>query len=275
MSYTKVNHQLPALLPNQMALLKALEDDDISLSDLSKIILLDPVITSKLLRLSNSAFFGMPGKVIDLDEAILLVGTSTVREFTLSQILMSYSSIEPWRQLDLGEFWKQALKVAVCCKVIAGKTLLSPNRAFSVGFMHSLGVLELLAFNSPAHIEWLRSGIYGEQLAKLERANLFTDHAETGADLLRSWNLPPAVYQAVGQQYELPDSEQIDMLAEVLKFAHVMNALAFDESSVESNLIFPISEDVYSLFELDATQIPTMTSTIKAKYGKLEHILEY
>lgn len=266
---TRIN--LPPLLPQKLRLMRMLENPESTIEDLSQLIVLDPVLTSKLLKVSNSAFFGMKGKISNLDEAIIVIGTANVRSYVLSQILMGHVNRPPWNQLDLKAFWAHALGVAVSCRLIASKTLLNPAQAFSVGLMHSLGVLELMSFDGKHYIKWSEQGLNGKELAEVEQTFLLTDHAEAGEELLRSWQLPEAISRAIGQQYQPPAEQHIDLLTEALKCAHTLAQVALGKRQAQM-LVLPIEH--IALFQLEPGANSSMLQGIRAAYASLQHMME-
>jgi len=217
---------IPALLPSSTELLNRFQDDDSSLGELAELIQLDPALTSKLLRMANSAFFGMGGRVSSIEEAMTVVGLTNTRGFVLADVLMGQFKKDPWSQMNLKEFWTTSLCMACTCSVLALRTALppepvlltvpgtpdeqvlapakdfpqrpavSPNVAFSVGLLHRIGVLVLSASLGDTYRELLKERLPNEELVQQERTLFDTDHAKVGSELLRYWNLPSSTQSA-------------------------------------------------------------------------------
>lgn len=111
--------------------------------ELVKIIMLDPVLTGKVIKLVNSSFYGVAERVQSLPQAVILLGVNTVKNLAVSTALLGTISVKKKKSpLDLEEFWKHCLASAVGCKLL-GKALNVPNeemgRYFVAGLLHDIG----------------------------------------------------------------------------------------------------------------------------------------
>ena len=114
---------LPTLPAVAMEVNKMLLDYDTTISKLSDIIEKDQAMVSKILKLVNSSFFGLRGKISSISHAIVVLGFNTIRNAVVSiSIIDAFTVKESLDGFDITNFWKHSLSVAVTSKYLAEKT---------------------------------------------------------------------------------------------------------------------------------------------------------
>jgi putative nucleotidyltransferase with HDIG domain len=194
---------LPTIPTTLATIITLVGDDRAGARKLVGLVEQDQALAARLLRLANSAFFGQARKVTTIPRAVLLLGFSTVRNLALG--------VKVWETLGTGvtraevdRRWRHAVEVAVVARVLARRLgQVSPDEAFTAGLLHDIGQL-LLAMRLKEHY-WaiVRSATPTDDLAMLEQSSLGIDHAEVGAWLLESWNLPPLLVDGVRRHHDL------------------------------------------------------------------------
>jgi HD-like signal output (HDOD) protein len=180
--------QLPSIPELAHALIATLNDDDASVAELSDLITRDPAISAKLLRLANSAYFGLPRGVGSIDDAIAMVGMNKLRTLALGACLSS--SLPRVAGLDHHAFWKTSMACAGYAEWLARQVGEDMQMAWLTGMMERLGEL-LIAQAEPAtllEIEKLPLGP-GERWQREQQLVGFTE-AKITAELARRWNFP-------------------------------------------------------------------------------------
>jgi putative nucleotidyltransferase with HDIG domain len=200
--------QLPTLPVAVARLAALLEDPRSSAGDFERVIRPDPALTANLLRLANSAYFGLPRRVESVRDAITLLGLRRVFEVTTTA---ATSRVIPPRlpgyEIDSQAFWQHCLAVAVLAERLGVELKQRPGQLlFTMGLLHDVGKLVVgtfLAAHSPEVLACVRAE--GEALVEAERAVLGFDHAEMGAAVADAWSLPPAV-AAAARWHHAPDA---------------------------------------------------------------------
>src|SRR3990167_7392025 len=131
--------KLPVMSEVVHALIRTLNDPDSSATQVEAIIAKDPALTANLLRLANSAQFGLSRQVLSLDHAITLMGMSRVRALALSTSISTAFPQVPG--LDRTAFWKFSMACAGYAQWLAGGAGLDPQQAWLAGMMLRLGEL--------------------------------------------------------------------------------------------------------------------------------------
>ncbi len=184
-------------------MVQVVEDDSRNTSELARVVSADPALSARLIRVSNSAFYGFPRRLATVREAILVLGFRQVR-----QIVLGASLMENWGRLPACEgfrvdlFWRHSLVVALAAETgarIAGSV--RPEEAFTAGMLHDIGVLAMLAGDAPRLSAVLARARQGAPRIEAERSLFGFDHAQLGAALGEAWNFPPSLMAAAGNHH--------------------------------------------------------------------------
>jgi HD-like signal output (HDOD) protein len=190
---------LEALLQNPNALptaprvveelISSFEKDDVALDEIARTLSLDPVLSAKLLRLANSAYYHVSRRVGNVEDAIRMLGFVTVRTLVISSGLVGGFKTVPG--LDLKRFWRYSLHTAVAGKWIAKKVGVNTDLAFTIGMMHAIGQLVMHA-GMAAETQALDKtvGTYDGGRLLAEMTAFGYDYSQVGAELAVRWKFP-------------------------------------------------------------------------------------
>ena len=188
----------PTLLPK---LLPKLSDVDTNFDEVVEIIAFDPALTSKLLQICNSAYFGHKSEVNSVAEAVSRVGYQSVY---LLVAMISGSSCFPHpppHGVDGARLWRHSITTAFNAKFVAESAGVDANLLFTAGLLHDLGKVILAQEQSPATAGFFRAPSDAASLAR-EKELFECTHAEVGAALLERWKLPTQIVIGVRHHHE-------------------------------------------------------------------------
>jgi len=182
------------------------ENPKSSAADLANIILADHSLTTRILRIANSAFYGQySGKVSTITQAIVLMGFNAVRNTVMGiAVYDSFAKLEERAEFDLTSFWTRSLGCGVVAKGLAvSLRLKSSEEAFIAGFMHDIGqpVMCMAFADDVPRIGLLVSRL--DDPVRHEREDLGIDHQEVGEWLGRKWNLPPVLLKPMRHHHRI------------------------------------------------------------------------
>ncbi len=170
-----------------------------SARDIGEVIARDPNLTSRLLRLVNSPFFGFSAKIDTVSRAISMVGTREIYNLVIAvSAVKSFSNISN-QLVNMDTFWRHSLFTALIARSLAKRCgLLHPERMFVAGMLHDLGLLVLFNRAEDASRDLLLIADGDEELFyQAELDMLGFSHCDIGGQLLRRWNLPEELQQTV------------------------------------------------------------------------------
>ena len=197
---------LPSLPALYLEIVEILQSPDGSIQEVARVISKDIGMTSKILQLVNSAFFGLYRRVTDPGQAVSLLGVELIKALVLG--VQVFSGIEGALPAGFSAdlLWRHSLEVAACSRELAQVEVQDErcwSEAFTAGMLHDAGKL-LLAINQGSEYETILSdaGQGGTAEWELERDMLGSTHAEVGGYLAGLWGLPAPIVEAVAFHHQ-------------------------------------------------------------------------
>jgi len=219
--------KLPTLSGSMARLWALAKDDRASAADFEKVIRPDPALTANLLRVANSAYFGLRCRAESVRHAVALLGLKRVCEVATS---VAFAPVIPARlpgyEVDAASFWTHSVAVAVFSEKLAKELSLgSPDTLFTAGLLHDIGKLVVGVFVADQQGEILKRVRAGTPFVEAERQVLGTDHCSLGAMVAQAWSLPPAVGW-VARWHHRPGEVPPNVDARLVGLVHAADALA-------------------------------------------------
>lgn len=243
--------QLPTMSEVAHSLIRTLSDDTATVESVRKLIAEDPALSAKLLRLANSAQFGLPRGVGTLDEAIQMVGMAKVRTLSLGAYLSA--TFPEVAGLERRAFWKTCTVCAGYAQWLATPLGIDAQLAWLTGLMLRLGEL-LIAQAQPqllAEIEKLPH----PPGARWDREKRLVGFAEgqITAELARRWNFPMQMVQALHRAADPICEQAFSRLGAVLHLAGLMA----DQPDLHADILDILPIEVLDALQLDIDQLRT------------------
>lgn len=218
---------LPTMPQVVMRFLEISADEHCDIQQLITVLKTDPGICSELLRMTNSALFGVTRKVSSLQQAVTLLGLSRVRTLVLGRYMVDRldSSAGQFDSLSFSYYWRRALASAVLATRFADH--LAPKQreeAFIGGLLCDTGVVAMLQAIGKVYSQIVvdYAPQHGHDYVERERTALGLTHADVSAMVLEKWMLPPTVVEAVRRHHDNDLSTVADEDARTL--AAILNA---------------------------------------------------
>ncbi|NQT21529.1 MAG: HDOD domain-containing protein [Planctomycetes bacterium] len=215
---------LPTLpqLARQIALM--VDDPKSSAAEVGEAIRRDPATAARILRLVNSAYYGLTSKVKTVQQAVSLLGFQVIRSIAVSTSLPSaFKGLLNTKAFSPERFWKHSLLTACLCKSIAKKCKgIDPEAGFDVGLLHDIGKLVMACF-AAEYVSLTISSARSNECSydSAERQILNTTHGAVGAWLAERWNFPDDLQSAIKRRHD-PCACEEDPLIAVLQFANCL-----------------------------------------------------
>jgi putative nucleotidyltransferase with HDIG domain len=225
-------------------LLNTIQDDCSTTQDLEQIIRQDPAMSSRILRVANSSFFGFPGQVGSLERAILLLGTRYIQALAVSISLVDNQAYRNAKnRLPLEPYWIHSFSCAwVCNRMIdAANFTAAKEKAFISGLLHDLGKPLLWIYQGDAYEEVVKKiqEVPSETHA-VEQELLGLHHGKVGGELARWWKFPREIYEAIERHHDETPEEPAARLVQVAD--RVVNRAGFTDGLNPNPLDRPFSE---------------------------------
>jgi putative nucleotidyltransferase with HDIG domain len=205
-----VIESLPSLPISAARVLEICNDPHTSPVDLNRVISLDPVLVGQVLKLINSAYYGMGRQAASLVRAIIMLGINTVKNLVLSAaVIRNLSTGSKQEGLNMEGFWLHSLCVGVTAKLIAKQRGVDPKlleEYFTAGLLHDIGKIPL---NTVLAQEYMLAVSCAERRALplylAETETLGMDHCAAGAMIVNAWKLEGSVKDVIIHHHNLDE----------------------------------------------------------------------
>ncbi|VAW74603.1 HD domain protein [hydrothermal vent metagenome] len=209
-----------------MRLFELIHSPSTDSDDIAGVISVDPNLTTRLLRMANSAFYRFSGKIDTISRAVTLIGTTDLYQLVLSvSAVKSFNNI-PNDLVKMDTFWRHSVYTGLLARALAARAnILHPERLFVAGLMHDIGSL-VLYYQRPETMRDLLLIADGDEevLYQTEIERFSFSHASVAAHLMDQWQLPEDLVQSIKWHHQPELADKASMEAHVLFLAnHLVN----------------------------------------------------
>ena len=233
----------PSMPKAAIKLRALLSEKDVSIVEIERILRHDPGLAANVLRLANSAFFGLPAKVSTLKHAVMLVGIKRFSKIAIGACMNKTmdTAVEGYG-LSPGELWLHSIAVSTTAEALAKyRKLAETNDFFMPALLHDLGKLVLGKFVKAEQPKIDSLVAKGVPFVIAEKEVLKTDHAEIGALILSKWSFPDDLINAVRWHHYPEGLENSNLHPEIVYIANLLCHSNDDSEPVEEQLNMPYS----------------------------------
>jgi len=202
---------LPTIPVVATKVMQLMEDENSTAEDLAKVVASDPAVAARVLKISNSSFYGCQRQIQTLPHAIMMLGF-----VTLKSVVVAASVKQVYHPFGLTEklLWEHSFGAGLAARLIAGETRkVNPDEAFLGGLFHDIGKI-IMNFMDKAKFQEVMQHCYNEGVSFQEAETRVFDyaHEEVGALVIKKWNFPDHLMQAVLSHHslELPQEAEED-----------------------------------------------------------------
>ncbi len=217
---------LPTLPPIVSKLNRMVEDENVTAVQLGSIIEKDQVLTSKLLKMVNSSFFGFPQRISTVSNALVLLGFNVVKT-----LIVTSSIFEVMQSSDVG-LWEHSLGCATAAGILARRRgIKNPEEISTAGLIHDLGKIVIRA-EMPEEYNQIQKIVAEKQVSmrEAEELRLGIAHAEVGGWLATEWNLPNRLVEPITFHHVPEKAPEFKDLAAIIHVSDIIiRAIGFGD----------------------------------------------
>jgi putative nucleotidyltransferase with HDIG domain len=265
----------PGMPTTAAKLMPLLRDPDSSLARIEDIIKYDPGLTANLLKLTNSAYFGLPSRISSVRQAILVLGRRRLLQLATTICLSGLMAKSvPGYDLPQGGLWRHSIAVAVAAdQLVRHLKIPQGDEAFTAALLHDIGKLVLGAYvreDLPSIQQMVAKGI---SFDVAEYMVLGTNHAEIGARILESWSMPSELVHAVGWHHDPDQCEASCLLSDLVHVANISVRGVNAGKGDGSDPAFEVSFKAADRLGLRLSDIAGVSAQTVQELGRLSEIL--
>lgn len=228
--------QFPSLPGIAVEILDIVNKDDAPLTQLGEVIAVDPALSAKMLKVANSSLFSGNREISNLNRAMAILGTNTIRSIALSFVISSDLCSKKQSGYSIDDFWRRAVISAVAAELLSKMLGDRDEDIFLTALLQDLGLLAMLMTKGQSYHSLLESyKDLQEELKDLEMEKYGFNHQQVGYALLSEWNLPEAITLPI-RHHHCPEKapETHSRKAEILACASIFGELYTSHEASES-----------------------------------------
>jgi len=265
-------HKVPQVPEIVRALITQLNDPDSDFDAIAKNVEKEQVISIKVLRLVNSAFFGLSKKIGSIDEAVVMLGMSRLKTLVIASGIVS--AVPEIPNFNIKDFWIDSFRTATYAKWLAEQSRLeNSDMVFTAGLINGLGNILIHLADAKAANEIDQHVKAGNSRSDYERKRLGFTSQEVCAELCRRWHFSEDLIDTVAKAGEPMTFEEISLPACVVFIAKTISEYNRQKMSEEDMLaVFPTQE--WQKLGLDEQQIITKLTEMQSLESTLDGLLD-
>jgi len=240
MTHSKINKILtkiknfPSMPASGAKMLCLLEKPETTVNEIEDILRYDPGLTANVLKLANSAYFGIPTKVGSVRQAVILLGLKRLVQLVIASCVSAIMDKPiPGYDPPPGDLWRHSIAVSIAAEaLVKDKGAVDNEDIFTPALLHDVGKL-ILGHFVKEDLEAIEDiAAKGIPYVVAENMILGTDHAEVGAQVLTQWSFPTDVVENVRWHHDPDSSESSNLHMDVVYLANLLcqtNGTGFHE----------------------------------------------
>ncbi len=259
--------QMAALSPAATKIISISSNLNAEPADLVNAINMDPLLMGKVLKLVNSAYFGLGKAIVSLQRAVILLGFNTIKNIALSAAMTSSINVQSsFKSFNNEQFWEHSVACSILAKAMAKKMAIPAievEEYFVSGLMHDIGKVVLISKHAVVCEEIYEQASFGKTVAvELEEERFGISHATLGARIASKWRFPETMCNAV-EFHHTPEKAPDDR-KKMAYSIHFANKMAHNlKIGIEtSSDLDTISDEAMEGFPLSPSDMDELTEDL-------------
>lgn len=216
--------EIPAMPNVIVKALGIIKDDTSGTKELSEVMAYDQALTSQVLKLVNSAYYGFAQEITSVGKALALLGMTQTKNIVIAVAMKPMLTSQGGKDM-----WKHSLKCAVACEYLAEKTgLVDSGDAFTIGFLHDIGKILLNIVDTMTYQKVKTAVKNGQDIIEAENEYFGANHADMGFLLAKKWKLSVLLANCIKYHHDPMSSS----MPQVSTLAYAANKISHEEPDV-------------------------------------------
>ena len=258
---------------------KVIADPTASAGQVAAVLAEDPAMSVKVLKLTNSAFYGLAREIESVKHAVMIIGMEAIKNLVLSASVLDMFKNDDIDQEFQEAFWRHSLATAFCGRLLArrlnARGMVDPDTAFSSGLLHDVGKLIISCFlpEENAKFQAARKDDSESQDFIVEERALGFNHAQIGGFLATTWKLPKRLADSIAYHHHPQLSEDELPVAYLVHLGdHIAKKTFYDPQ--RGDIVGCLEEGVAEYMQINDDDIMTFVALLREEYVKAETFMQ-
>jgi putative nucleotidyltransferase with HDIG domain len=269
--------KMPPLSPVVNKIIQVANNVSSTAQELTDVIQMDPVLMAKMLKMVNSAYFGLSHDIKSLKQAVVMLGINTIKNAALSSVVLGNISIKKNSAFDGEAFWTHSFGVGIASKLIAKKIGIDTKlleEYFACGLMHDIG--RILINNSfPEEMKKILEVNADRKypILEIEKNILGLTHEEIGIAIGKKWQFETNFLYAVGRHH-IPVCTGSSSIYSMIVSAAETSVRMLDLGNFNEGSIEPVSDEVWGVLGINQDIVLSEISSLESEIQKARSFLQ-
>ena len=236
-------------------MLQVTADPESSANDLMQVILPDPPMCTAILKIANSAFFGLPREIHTIERAVMVLGFDEIRNIILGKaVFNSFKELNGLNKKKIENLWQHSFDCGLAAKILAERVDLSPSEMFLAGLIHDIGKLAMLITFPTLYSHMFvqqQDTLTGQVEQEIEL--FYIGHDDVAGRILNKWMFPHSLLSAVGYHHRVESAPAPAILASTIQISDILAHLISNQDALPvtayRKTMQSIRPDIFDIWE--------------------------
>lgn len=218
--------ELPSLPEVYIRVTELLETETSTANKIGGAVQTDPTLTARILKLINSAYFGLRNPVTSIPQAVSLLGRKQLRQVLVGSVLSGVFKDFDLSGFPLRDFWQHSVKTAIIARQLAMQNalIIDHEAFFTAGLLHDIGWLVIAKVNPGSYLQVTEMArAQNRDIIDVETEKFGVSHIEVGVALLEKWGIPGLITECVKKHH---DSDHVEPYVIETSIVYMANKLS-------------------------------------------------
>ena len=253
---------------------EVLDSHDYSMQDVAQLIVYDPGLTARMLRIVNSAYFGFAANIETVNHAVSILGVQQIRDLVLATSIADALGDYECEYLDIKQFWQGSVYRAIAARNLAGIcNLMDGERMFVAGLLSGIG--HLIMYQSVPVLSQQaqrEADTSGQPLHLVEREVIGFDHARVASALMKNWKLPASLVTVIENHLE-PDPKADYLLDTAILHIAALMGNAFAQNRPLDEILAAADPQAWDATGLDIGRCEAVNAEVVEQLNSVVNML--
>jgi putative nucleotidyltransferase with HDIG domain len=236
-SLLKQAGELPSLPEVYTRVTELLESENSSGVKIGEAVQTDPALTARILKLINSAYYGLQNPVTSIPQAVTLLGRQQLKQVLLGSVLANVFKAFDITSFPLRDFWQHCIKTAIIARQLAMQNarIIDHEAFFTAGLLHDIGWLVIAKVNPGSYVQITRlAKSENKEVTQVELERLGVTHIDVGVALLENWGIPGLITECVRKHHHIDHIGPYAVETSIVFLANQLSRIEFDEEETDA-----------------------------------------
>ncbi|MDH3635171.1 MAG: HDOD domain-containing protein [Gammaproteobacteria bacterium] len=228
--------ELPALPEVYIRVTELLETENASGLKIGEAVQTDPALTARVLKMINSAYYGLRNPVTSISQAVTLLGRQQLKQVLLGSVLAGVFKDFDVTHFPLRDFWQHCIKTAIIGRQLAMQNarIIDHDAFFTAGLLHDVGWLVIAKVNPGSYVQITQlAKEENKEVLQVETEKLGVTHIDVGVALLEKWGIPGLITECVRKHHNRDHIGPLSVETSIVSLANQLSRLDLSDGAQE------------------------------------------